>query len=367
MTETARHTGSIVVTGGGTGGHLYPALSVAEALRALAPNAPMLFVGREAERDRREAEGRGLPFFGLNLQGLKRKLTLANLKAVWLAFSGVARCLSAMKRMPKGVVFGVGGYVSAPAMAAGKLLGWKTALHEQNAVPGLVNRMMAPRCDAVYVTYEETRKYIPGVECKAFGFPLREEMLKQRRESQTAGHERPFTILVIGGSQGAKRLTEACLQAFERMSAQGRAFEALVQTGERNLDWAMSLPRPACVTLTPFIDDMASAYQRANAVVSRAGSGSLSEIALWGLPSVLVPYPFASENHQSANANAFAEAGAALVMEEKDLRAEALAGALCGLMDDPQRRGEMSRNASVLGRGDAADRIARDLLGLIEA
>ncbi|MBZ0257240.1 undecaprenyldiphospho-muramoylpentapeptide beta-N-acetylglucosaminyltransferase [bacterium] len=363
---SSTQVGSIVITGGGTGGHLYPALAVAQAVRALAPDSRLLFIGREAERDRREAESRDIPFMGLPLQGLRRKITFSNIKALGLAFYGIARCLSVMMLMPRGVVFGVGGYVSAPALAAGRLLGWKTALHEQNTVPGLVNRMLAKSCNAVYVTYEITQQYLAGIHCIVSGFPLRKDMLDAHKNIDRNRDGAAPSILSMGGSQGAKRLVECSLEAFRILRERGREFTALLQTGQKNYEWAQSLPSVEGVTLAPYIDDMSAAYSETDIAVSRAGSGSLSELALWATPSVLVPYPYAAENHQAMNAKAFADAGAALVIEEKDLTAQRLADELELVLNNDEQRREMGQRAAALCKADAAERIARDLIAFLK-
>lgn len=357
--------GSIVITGGGTGGHLYPALAVAQAVQALAPDAPLLFIGREAERDRREVESRGIPFMGLRLQGLRRRITLSNFTALWLALSGVLRCVMRLRKMSRGVVFGVGGYASAPALAAGRLLGWKTALHEQNTVPGLVNRMLARSCDAAYVTYEITRQHLRGVNCQVSGFPLRKDMLDAHQQAQRNRTSQTPSILSMGGSQGARRLVETSLEAFRLLRERGRSFTALLQTGPRNYEWAQSLPSVDGVTLAPYLDDMAAAYSQTDIAVSRAGSGSLSELALWATPSVLVPYPHAAENHQAVNARVFSEAGAAVVIAEQDLTAELLADGIDQLLKDEELRRVMGQRAADLCKADAAERIARDLIAFL--
>ncbi len=358
----------VVVTGGGTGGHLYPAIAVAQALIRNDASLEIIFIGRQREKEQNEVERRGIRFIGLPLEGLRRKLTLRNMRALSLALTGFYKCYRLMKGYPNGIVFGVGGYVSAPAMAAGKWLGWKLTMHEQNTVPGLVNRVMAPKCDAVFTTYKETDAYLPNVDCQQTGYPLREELLEQHQSygQYQQAHSVP-SILLIGGSQGARNVVEKGLQALYRLSESGVLYRALVQTGEHNYEWAQQFPRGNEVTLTPFIDSMAEAYAVADLVISRAGSGSLAEIALWGLPSILIPYPFASENHQYKNAEVFCQANAACLLEEKDLTDERLASTLLDLIQDTGRRQAMSRQASSLAQSDAADRIAGKLLHLFEA
>ncbi|MFB3784952.1 MAG: undecaprenyldiphospho-muramoylpentapeptide beta-N-acetylglucosaminyltransferase [bacterium] len=364
-TEEGR-TGTIILTGGGTGGHLYPALAVAEALRAADPDVRLAYLGKEAPRDREEVEKRGIPFHGFRVEGMRRRLTWTNARALWRAAAAAWQCGRWMKPLRPGVIFGVGGYVSAPALLAGRWRGWKLTLHEQNVRPGAVNRIMARWCGRVYVTYPATRDFWKTLPCQVTGFPLRRELIEERDRAVSGSTKAVPGVLVTGGSQGARRLVEISLEAFHRLAARGAAFRAVVQTGERNYDWARTRLCPAAVELVPFIHDMAAAYRDADVMVSRAGSGSLSEIALWGLPAILVPYPYASGNHQYVNARAFQDAGAARVMEEKDLTPEGLAAALADLLGQAETRREMGRRAAALARRDAADVIANDLLELLK-
>lgn len=364
--STFSHTSipPIVITGGGTGGHLYPALSVAQAIRRLSPDTPILYIGREAERDRTEVERRGFAFTGFPMEGLRRKLDTRNLRALWRFMTATLRCLLMLRRHPRGVVFGVGGYVSAPAMIAAKILGWSVSLHEQNTVPGLVNRSLGRLCTTVYLTYAKTLEYWAIPKAEVVGFPLRDELVLARNQAETQTDTWKPHILVIGGSQGARRLTQVALEAFSRLSERNMTFEATVQTGPLNFEWAQSLPAPEGVSRVPYIDNMAEAYARCSIVISRAGSGSLSEIALWGLPAILVPFPYASEDHQRVNAEVFTELNAAIQMTEKELSSEQLSDELHTLLTDETRRRDMSRNAASLARVDASERIARELIQL---
>jgi len=357
---------TVVVTGGGTGGHLYPAIAVALAIREKKPEIKILFIGREAEKDRAEVEKKGIEFVGLKLEGMQRRISLTNLRSLAYAAAGLWRCLGLMKRYPKSVVFGVGGYASAPAMMAGKLLGWRVTMHEQNTIPGLVNRIMAPWCDSIFITYQETKKWLKDAACEWTGFPLRRELIERRRQTSDAAKECPG-ILIMGGSQGARKLVETGLDALKRLEEAKRPYRAVVQTGERNYEWAQTLAAPQRAELVPFIHDMPEAYAAADIVVSRAGSGSLAEIALWGRPSILVPYPFASENHQQKNAEVFAEHGAARLIPENELATETLSEALAELLRDEEKRKTMSARALELAKDDAAERIADEILRWLEA
>ena len=364
-----KNTSLLVVTGGGTGGHLFPALSVVEAVKELAPQQEILYIGRDAERDRMEVQKRNIPFAGLTLMGLRRRITVENIKALWLFWRGVQQAKKMMREYPCGVVFGVGGYVSAPAMIAGWQLGWHVCLHEQNTIPGLVNRTLARWCSHVYATFDISTKYLKNKNCTVSGFPLRKSILqaaKQRHHLAEPSNQPPY-ILLIGGSQGAKRLVELVNPVFHDLDKQGIAYNATVQTGERNFEAAQAMSWSANATLVPFIHDMAEAYFKTDIIISRAGAGSLSEIALWGIPAILVPYPYASENHQEHNAKAWVDAGAAVCLREQELTSEKLYSEIAGLLQHADRRKDMHGGAASLARSDAAQTIAQDLIGLLEA
>ncbi len=353
----------IVVTGGGTGGHLYPALAVVEELQT-STDVELHYIGLKKERDQKEVQSRGIPFYGLRLAGLKRRLTFQNLRAVWYAVAGWIGCLRILKTFGKGVVFGVGGYVSAPAMLAGKILGWKLALHEQNAIPGLVNRNLARFCDRVFLTYVHSQRYFPGLNCRCTGMPIRKAVRETAHREPSQRENKPPLVFVMGGSQGARKLVEITLPAFRQLEGKKIAFQAVVQTGERNYEWAKTLPTASSVTLVPFIEDMASMYRQTDVVVSRAGSGSLSEIALWGFPSILVPYPYASDDHQRKNAEEFQNAKAAYLCDEADLNQENAAMLLEELLTNREKRIEMGKQAKSLAHDSAATVIASQLLDL---
>lgn len=356
----------MVIAGGGTGGHLYPALAVAEAVLERRPDWRLLFAGLDNERERSEAERRGLAFLGLPLLGLRRKWSLRNVLAVWRFAAGVATCLRELGKSPAGVVFGVGGYVSAPAMLAGKLLRWRVALHEQNTVPGLVNRLIAPRCDRVFLTFGSARDRLRAKSASEAGYPVRKELLEAAKNAPPGADAGTPMILLTGGSQGARSMVEAASGALALLAARGVRFKALVQTGERNHEWARGLPWPPEAELVPFIRAMGKAYAAASVVIARAGAGTLTEIGLFKRPAVLVPYPFAAGNHQEANADEWADAGAAVKIRNRDLTPEALCGALQDLLPDGARREAMGQRAASMVRGDAAATMANELIRMLE-
>lgn len=359
----------LVVTGGGTGGHLFPALAVVEAVKELAPQQEILYIGRDADSDRNEVQKRNILFVGLKLMGFRRRITIENIKALWLFWRGVQQAKKIMRAYSNGIVFGVGGYVSAPAMIAGWRLGWHVCLHEQNTIPGLVNRTLARWCKHVYATFENSTAYLKNKNCTVTGFPLRNSILQAAKQHKPIAEPFQHTphILLIGGSQGAKHLVELVNPVFHELDKHGIAYTATVQTGERNFEAAKNMTWSRNVSLVSFIHNMPEAYSITDIIISRAGAGSLSEIALWGIPAILVPYPYASENHQEHNAKAWVDAGAAVCLREQELTSGKLYSEIAGLLQNTDRRKEMHGGAASLARSDAAQSIAKDLIALLEA
>jgi UDP-N-acetylglucosamine--N-acetylmuramyl-(pentapeptide) pyrophosphoryl-undecaprenol N-acetylglucosamine transferase len=355
----------IVVTGGGTGGHLYPALAVAEMVQQQG-DVQLHFIGLQKERDQKEVQTRGIPFHGIRLEGLRRRFTFTNIRAVLLALVGLIRCLWILKSLGKGVVFGVGGYVAAPAMMAGRILGWTLALHEQNAVPGRVNRFLARWCHCIFLTFEDSKNYFAGMDCRITGMPVRTQLAAPATEKKSRVRDQNPMILVIGGSQGARKLVEICMASFLQVQKTGLEFRAIIQTGEGNFEWAKTLPGAAGITLTPFIENMAAIYSQTDLIISRAGAGSLAEIALWGLPSLLVPYPYAADDHQRINAEQFEKAGASHVILENDLVPERITAMVRDLLEHPDKREDMGKHAAALAVKNASSLIAESLMQLLK-
>ena len=278
---------------------------------------------------------------------------------------GVLRAYSILRRFGPDVLVGTGGYTSAGVVAAEWLRGGRIVIHEQNSVPGRTNRMLARLARKVCVTFEESATYFPPKKTVVTGLPVRPDIIagmERRAARETLGLEpERFTLLVIGGSQGARRINEMVLEAVPTLVEAG--LQVLHQTGAKNYEEVV-LRQPSAPGYLPraYIDEMAVAYSAADIVVSRSGASTIAEITVRGLPAVLIPYPFAHAAHQTKNAEAVARAGAALVVEEAGLTGSALAAIVLDLAADRPRLEEMARASRKLGRPEAAAEIARIVL-----
>jgi len=357
----------VLIAGGGTGGHIYPGIAVAEELKRLSPETGVLFVGGD-----RGLEGRVVPEAGFELatipaRGLPRK-ALWRVPGALLANTGAfVKAAGIVSSYKPDVVLGTGGYVSAPVVVAAWLARVPVLLQEQNAVPGLTNRMLARVADEVHVAFTESRSWFARKDrLKLSGNPVRRMILSGDRRQALARFglsEQAATVFVFGGSRGARRINEAALDAMTRLRG-GLQAQFILQTGKEDFAWAKEraekeqLP----VTVVPYLTHIHEAYAAADLVVCRAGAMTLAEIAACGVPAILVPYPFAAYDHQVTNAQNLAERGGAVMILDADLTGERLATEVQRLVKDRPTLIRMSSNARRFARPDAAERIARSLL-----
>jgi UDP-N-acetylglucosamine--N-acetylmuramyl-(pentapeptide) pyrophosphoryl-undecaprenol N-acetylglucosamine transferase len=357
---------NVVVTGGGTAGHVFPALATAAALRD-AHRASIMFVGAGDGQEARLVPEAGFRFVPVRVSAAQARYSFATVRAVSLAVRGSASVRSLVRGAD--VVVSIGGFASGPAALAAKRTRRPLVLIEPNSVPGIVNRIAARWAAAVATTFDGTVSRLPaGVRVERTGNPIRSEIaaVPDRRERLRAEAVDAFglapdrtTVFVFGGSQGALHLDQAIAQALPALAHRGD-LQLLVSTGPgREAEVARAVDAAAAlrVAVVPFIDRMDRAFALADVVVSRAG-GSVAEVTACGLPSILVPYPHATENHQEANARELVAAGAARMILDRDLSSSALVAAILDLVDDPEARSAMSASAREWARPDAAVRIA---------
>ena len=344
----------LLIAGGGTGGHLFPGVAVAEELRARAPDAAIKFVGT-----RRGIEARVLPELGWDVAFIE----VSGLKTV-----GAAGALKGMFRLPRAywqarrivrefapdAVIGVGGYASGPVVLAAKLHGIPTAICEQNSIPGFTNKLLGRFVRAIFLSFEESRRFFKPRKIVMSGNPVRRELVQKL----LAAAPRPAGaahVLVVGGSQGAVAVNALAADALARL-AKDLPLAIVHQTGEKDLEPTRARYRDAGVEADcrAFIKDMAAAYQDADLIIGRAGATTVAELAIAGKPAVFIPYPFAADNHQELNAREMAERGAALMFRQAELTADKLADAIRPLLADAARRDEMSAAMKSLAKPGAA-------------
>jgi UDP-N-acetylglucosamine--N-acetylmuramyl-(pentapeptide) pyrophosphoryl-undecaprenol N-acetylglucosamine transferase len=353
----------VVIAGGGTGGHLFPGLAVARALQARMPDARISFAGTAAGIEARVIPQTG---FGLDLirsAGLKGKSPAALARgAALMPLSGVDAWRVLSRRRPD-VVIGVGGYSSGPVVALAAARGIPTLLLEQNAVAGLTNKLLAPLVRRAAVTYEASLKYF-GKKAFVSGNPVRREFLEI---DDAAIGARKVRVLVFGGSQGAHAINVAMVEAAPKLAAAGDAVDLVCQTGVSDFDMVRAAFERSGLPgrVERFIDAMDREMSAAGLVVSRSGATTLAEVTAAGRPSILVPLPTATDDHQRHNALALERAGAAEVIEQRILDGGVLADRILALAADPARRHAMSAAARRLAKPRAAEEIVDAILDLV--
>lgn len=353
----------ILITGGGTGGHLFPGLAIAEALRRADAALDIRFAGGTYGLENTVVPQHGYRLYRISVRGLygmglrRRLMSLVRLP---LAF---AQSLGIVLGFRPHLVIGVGGYASGPLLATALLLGRRCVIQEQNTVPGMTNRLLGRWVRKAFVVIDGMERWFRNPT--VVGSPVRREILALR-EMSPAERAVP-TVLVVGGSQGALAVNRAVMAALPTLEAWGKPLRIVHQTGPTHLEgvraaYADSPLKPEAV---PFIQDMASAYRAARLVVSRAGASAINEIIAARRASLLIPIPGTSGDHQRQNARRLAEAGAAVMLEQADATGPALAAAILRLLEDPAKLDAMERATDALFPGDSAQRIAAECLALI--
>jgi len=357
----------VLITGGGTGGHVFPAIAVAEALQRLNPQAEILFVGGAHGLEATAVPQAGFAFHAVPARSLIGRRLLALPAALWTTLRGLIASVRILRRFRPDVVFATGGYVSGPVALAATLQGRPVVLHEQNTIPGLTNRLLSRIAREVHVSDPGSRRFFPRRRhLKLSGNPVRPNVIQgdpQRamREWQLERGRR--TVLVLGGSQGARSINRAAVSAVRRL-AERTDLQFVLQTGPRDQGWVARKLQPVTlpVRVLAFIQRMGDAYRAADLVISRAGAMTLAELAVCGKAAILVPYPHAARNHQERNARALVEGGAAEMILDRELNGRRLAASIVKMIDTPRKLREMSHNALRRARPDAARKIAAALL-----
>jgi UDP-N-acetylglucosamine--N-acetylmuramyl-(pentapeptide) pyrophosphoryl-undecaprenol N-acetylglucosamine transferase len=356
----------VVLTGGGTGGHLYPALAIAEEIRKQT-SCELLYIGTRRGLEASVVPERGIAFRTIWIGGLKRGRIVANLAFPPKMGVSLAQSLVLCGRFKPDAAVGTGGYVSWPVITAASMLGCYTAIQEQNDKPGLVTRLLSRRADAVHLSFESSARFFQNRDnLHVSGNPTRPDIEAPRTDDAYRRFGlRPgrITILVFGGSQGARSLNEA-FTAFAPSLLGRTDVQLLWATGPR---WHDAI-RPKAEALggrvrtLPYLTDMGSAYAVADLVVCRSGAGAAAEIARLGKPAVFVPFPGAADGHQEANAAVMAGAGAAVMVKEGEGFSGRLEAEILALVSDADRRLSVGRRASAFGRPDAARTIAAQII-----
>ncbi len=359
----------IVIAGGGTGGHLFPAIATAEAFRRRDARSRILFLGTGRPLERSQLQRAGFDHRVISASGVKRQGRGRQLAAALRVVLGTAQSLVLLARFRPDVVIGVGGYSAGPVALAAWMLRRRIVLQEQNVLPGLTNRLLARLADRIYVSFEKSVAYFPADRVLVTGNPLREIFYRdvQAADSRSsAAADGSFGLLITGGSQGASSVNRMMVDALDRFRHPGRMrFVHQTGTAEEQIVAAAYRSRGLAATVKAFFDDMPRRYARADLVVCRAGATTVAELAAAGKPAIYIPYPFAADNHQLLNARAMVDAGAGRVLEEGSADGTVLARLVDELMQDRAALQAMAQRAARQGRRNAAERIVADCLHLV--
>lgn len=355
-----------LISGGGTGGHIFPALAIANKIKKENQEAEILFIGASDKMEMKRVPEAGYDIRGLEIYGISRDFSpkgiWKNVKLPFVLMKAMRKARKIIREFNPDIAIGVGGFASGPALKVADQLGVPTLLQEQNSYPGVTNKMLAPKAKKICVAYEGLEKYFPAEKIVQTGNPIRAEILNLKRKDPIAYDFFGFTpekrtVLVVGGSLGARTLNETMalhLDDFRKADVQ-----VLWQTGElyyKNIDSKMLASQDEHVRILPFIRNMNDAYSMADVIVSRAGALAIAELAVVGVPTILVPFPFAAEDHQTYNAKALSTKGAAVLIPDSEAK-EKLMPSLMQLLENPQECEQMGQVLRAFAQPDAIDRI----------
>ncbi|MDE6367767.1 MAG: undecaprenyldiphospho-muramoylpentapeptide beta-N-acetylglucosaminyltransferase [Muribaculaceae bacterium] len=359
----------VLISGGGTGGHIFPAVSIANAIRRRFPDVEILFVGADNRMEMERVPAAGYKIEGLTICGFDRKNLLRNISVLIKLRRAIRKARSIVRDFKPQIAIGVGGYVSGPTLKAAQKMGIPTLLQEQNSYAGVTNKLLAKKAKRICVAYEGMERFFPAEAIVMTGNPIRKNLLENTMTQSEAKAKLGFNpdkplVLIVGGSLGARTINESVAAELDKLTADGT--QLLWQTGKNYSD-KEALAKAAAtdgVTATTFISDMDIAYRAADLVVSRAGAGSISELQALGKAAVLVPSPNVAEDHQRKNALALVNHDAAIMIEDAQCR-QLLAGEVKALIADSARRKTLSENISAMALTDSDEKIVDNILEII--
>ncbi len=359
----------IIISGGGTGGHIFPAIAIADEVKKRNPNAAILFIGAEGKMEMEKVPAAGYEIQGLKIVGLKRKLSLSNFLLPFKIIGSLMKARSIVKEFKPQVIVGVGGYASGPALKAATMMKVPGVLQEQNSFPGKTNKILAKSVSKICVAYEGLDQFFPKEKIVLTGNPVRSEMvmIDGKREEGIKHYgldPNKKTILIIGGSLGAKTLNESVTGKLNELEDSG--VQLIWQCGKLYYSGLKDIEKelPTNVKMVQFIDRMDLAYAAADVVISRAGAISVSELCLIGKPVILVPSPNVAEDHQTKNAMALVNKDAAVLVKDIDARG-VLVTEVLALLNDSSRCNELSTNIQSLARPNATSDIVNTIESII--
>ena len=356
----------VIISAGGTGGHIYPALAIINKIKEKEPNSEFLYIGTHNRMEKDIVPNKGIPYKSIEMYGFNKKKLLKNFKTLKCLFKAFSDTKKIIKDFNPDIVIGVGGYVTVPVIYSAKKLGYKTFLHEQNSLPGKSNKFLIKYCDLIGTSFPSSLDYLPKDKTVLTGNPCSEDALKKESANKKdyGLSDDKKLVLIVMGSLGAGRVSNYLKN--ELLKFEGKDYEILFITGKDSYDEVMKNKYPSNVKILPFFEGLPSMMKRTDLMVTRAGASTLSEVIALKVPSIIIPSPFVANNHQYINALDLVKKDAAMMIEEKDLEEGILFQNIDKLVNDDKKLGEMKNNLSTLNVEDSADIIYNNLKRIVD-
>lgn len=351
----------VVISAGGTGGHIYPALAIIEKIKKECPNSEFLYIGTTNRMEKDIIPKKNIPYFGIEIYGLQRKLTLKNFKSISKFFNSIKLCKKKIKEFNPDIVIGAGGYVTAPVIYAAKKLKYKTLVHEQNSILGLSNKVLLKYTDVLCVSFPNMN-FKNGIYT---GNPCTENAIltKAYKKEDFSLNKNKKTVLIVMGSLGSATVNKVIKESISELSK--KDYEVLIITGKNYYEDYNKIKKGKNIIIKPFIDGLVGAIKFSDIIVTRAGATTISEILGTKTPAIFIPSPYVTENHQYKNAMSLVDKNAAVLIEEKNLTKESLINEIDNLINDKNKVKEIKNNLTQLQISNSLDRIYKEIEKLV--
>lgn len=356
----------VIISAGGTGGHIYPALAIINKIKEKEPDSEFLYIGTHNRMEKDIIPKRGIPFKTIEIYGFDRKKLWKNFKTICKFMKSIKECKKMIKEFKPDIVIGVGGYVTGPVIYAAHKLGIKTFIHEQNSIPGKANLFLSKYCDRIGVSFKSSIKHFPEYKTVFTGNPCSEDAIKVKASSKQEFHlsETKPLVLFVMGSLGSSKMNEFLVKTMAKFKE--KPYEILFVTGKDDYEKIRKQNLPINVHVYPYIENMTRIMKQTDIIVSRAGASTLSEIIALKIPSILIPSPYVPDNHQYKNAMDLIDKEAAILIEEKNLKGDILVKNIDELLKDKTKLETMKQNLSNMGIINSAEKIYETIKEVID-
>lgn len=356
----------VVISAGGTGGHIYPALAIINKIRDLEPNSEFLYIGTTDRMEKDLIPELKIPYVGIEMKGINRKRLLDNLSVFMMYKKAINKAKTEIKKFNPDVVVGVGGYITAPVIIAAHKAGYKTIIHEQNSIPGVSNKHLEKYVNKILVSLPKTVEYFDSKKVVYTGNPRSEEIvgIKAINKKELGLSVSKKLVVIVMGSLGSATINAKELEIVPEFK--NKDYEVLLVTGQRYFDDYKTIDIPQNVKVVPFLKNFINVLKKADLIVSRAGASTIAEVTAIGLPSILVPSPYVTNNHQLKNALELEKAGACSILEEKDFSKEQLIPLIDEILTDEKQYHSMVESTKKLGVVDSATRVYNEIKKVVE-